>query len=133
MTRRDPNYVDVHVGSRIRMRRQLISMSQEKLGELLGITFQQVQKYEKGSNRISASRLFYAAKILGVPVQAFFEDLPGTEGDSGFSESNEQSSVMSSMMNAEGIKLAKAFRDADNTNKRKLIATLARCIVDMKD
>jgi transcriptional regulator with XRE-family HTH domain len=133
MTRRDPNYIDVHVGSRIRMRRQLISMSQEKLGELLGITFQQVQKYEKGSNRISASRLFYAAKILGVPVQAFFEDLPGTEGDSGFSESNEQNSVMSSMMNAEGIKLAKAFHDADNTNKRKLIATLARCIVDMKD
>jgi transcriptional regulator with XRE-family HTH domain len=133
MTRRDPNYIDVHVGSRIRMRRQLISMSQEKLGELLGITFQQVQKYEKGSNRISASRLFYAAKILGVPVQAFFEDLPGTESDSGFSESGEQSSVMSSMMNAEGIKLAKAFRDADNTNKRKLIATLARCIVDMKD
>ena len=133
MTRRDPHYIDVHVGSRIRMRRQLISMSQEKLGELLGITFQQVQKYEKGSNRISASRLFYAAKILGVPVQAFFEDLPGTEGDTGFSESNGESSVMSSMMNAEGIKLAKAFRDADNSTKRKLIATLARAIVDMKD
>jgi transcriptional regulator with XRE-family HTH domain len=133
MTRRDPNYIDVHVGSRIRMRRQLISMSQEKLGELLGITFQQVQKYEKGSNRISASRLFYAAKILGVPVQAFFEDLPGTEGDAGFSEPNEENSVMSSLMNAEGIKLAQAFRDADNSTKRKLIATLARCIVDMKD
>ncbi|MBZ0260574.1 MAG: helix-turn-helix domain-containing protein [Hyphomicrobiales bacterium] len=133
MTRRDPNYIDVHVGSRIRMRRQLISMSQEKLGELLGITFQQVQKYEKGSNRISASRLFYAAKILGVPVQAFFEDLPGMEGDTGFSEPSEENSVMSSMMNAEGIKLAKAFRDADNSTKRKLIATLARCIVDMKD
>jgi transcriptional regulator with XRE-family HTH domain len=133
MTRRDPNYIDVHVGSRIRMRRQLISMSQEKLGDLLGITFQQVQKYEKGSNRISASRLFYAAKILGVPVQAFFEDLPGVEGDSGFSESGGQDSVMSSMMNAEGIKLAKAFRDADNSTKRKLIANLARAIVDMKD
>ena len=133
MTRRDPNYIDVHVGSRLRMRRQLVSMSQEKLGELLGITFQQVQKYEKGSNRISASRLFYAAKILGVPVQAFFEDLPGTEGDTGFSETNGESSVMSSMMNAEGIKLAKAFRDADNSTKRKLIATLARAIVDMKD
>ena len=133
MTRRDPNYIDVHVGSRLRMRRQLVSMSQEKLGELLGITFQQVQKYEKGSNRISASRLFYAAKILGVPVQAFFEDLPGTEGDTGFSETNAESSVMSSMMNAEGIKLAKAFRDADNSTKRKLIATLARAIVDMKD
>jgi transcriptional regulator with XRE-family HTH domain len=133
MTRRDPNYIDVHVGSRIRMRRQIISMSQEKLGEMLGITFQQVQKYEKGSNRISASRLYYAAKILGVPVQAFFEDLPGVEGESGLSESNEQSSVMSSLMNTEGIQLAKAFRDADNTTKRKLIATLARAIVDMKD
>ena len=133
MTRRDPNYIDVHVGSRIRMRRQIISMSQEKLGELLGITFQQVQKYEKGSNRISASRLFYAAKILGVPVQAFFEDLPGTEGESGFGEPNEQNSVMSSLMNTEGSQLAKAFRDADNTTKRKLIATLARAIVDMKD
>ncbi len=86
MTRRDPNYIDVHVGSRIRMRRQLVGMSQEKLGELLGITFQQVQKYEKGSNRISASRLFYAAKILGVPVQFFFDELPGTEGDADFSE-----------------------------------------------
>lgn len=133
MTRRDPNYIDVHVGSRIRMRRQLVSMSQEKLGELLGITFQQVQKYEKGSNRISASRLFYTAKILGVPVQAFFEDLPGPEGAMGSSEPTEDNSVMSSMMNAEGIQLAKAFRDADNPTKRKLIATMARAIVDMKD
>jgi transcriptional regulator with XRE-family HTH domain len=133
MTRRDPNYVDVHVGSRIRMRRQIVSMSQEKLGELLGITFQQVQKYEKGTNRISASRLFYTAKILGVPVQSFFEDLPGVEGESGFSESAGDNSVMSSMMNTEGIQLAKAFRDADNSTKRKLIATLARAIVDMKD
>ena len=133
MTRRDPNYIDVHVGSRIRMRRQIVSMSQEKLGEMLGITFQQVQKYEKGSNRISASRLFYAAKILGVPVQAFFEYLPIVEGETGFNESGDQNNVMSSLMNAEGIQLAKAFRDADNTTKRKLIATLARCIVDMKD
>lgn len=133
MTRRDPNYIDVHVGSRIRMRRQLVSMSQEKLGELLGITFQQVQKYEKGSNRISASRLFYAAKILGVPVQSFFEDLPNTEDTQGFKETREEDNIMSSLMNTEGIQLAKAFRDADNSTKRKLIATLARCIVDMKD
>jgi transcriptional regulator with XRE-family HTH domain len=133
MTRRDPNYIDVHVGSRIRMRRQLVSMSQEKLGELLGITFQQVQKYEKGSNRISASRLFYAAKILGVPVQSFFEDLPNTDDTQGFKETREEDNVMSSLMNTEGIQLAKAFRDADNSTKRKLIATLARAIVDMKD
>jgi transcriptional regulator with XRE-family HTH domain len=133
MTRRDPNYIDVHVGSRIRMRRQLVSMSQEKLGELLGITFQQVQKYEKGSNRISASRLFYTAKILGVPVQSFFEDLPHTEEGEGMRETKDDDSVMTAMMNTEGIQLAKAFRDADNATKRKLIATLARAIVDMKD
>ena len=133
MTRRDPNYIDVHVGSRLRMRRQIISMSQEKLGELLGITFQQVQKYEKGTNRISASRLFYAAKILGVPVQAFFEDLPNVEGGPGFSEASPDNTVMTSLMNSEGIQLAKAFRDADSSTKRKLIATLARAIVDMKD
>ncbi len=133
MTRRDPNYIDVHVGSRLRMRRQIVSMSQEKLGELLGITFQQVQKYEKGTNRISASRLFYAAKILGIPVQAFFEDLPEVEGASGFGENNADNTVMASLMNAEGIQLAKAFRDADSPTKRKLIATMARAIVDMKD
>ena len=132
MTKRDPNYVDVHVGSRIRMRRQIINMSQERLGELLGITFQQVQKYEKGSNRISASRLYYTAKTLGVPVQFFFEDLPGSE-EPGMREGGEQDNFMSSLMTAEGIQLAKAFRDADNTTKRKLIASLARLIVDMKD
>jgi transcriptional regulator with XRE-family HTH domain len=63
-----PNPIDRHVGARVRMRRLLVSMSQEKLGEALGITFQQIQKYEKGANRIGASRLQQIAKILGVPV-----------------------------------------------------------------
>jgi transcriptional regulator with XRE-family HTH domain len=133
MTRRDPNFVDVHVGSRIRMRRQFVGMSQEKLGELLGITFQQVQKYEKGSNRISASRLYYTAKILGVPVQFFFEELPGSEERTSQDGTREQDTVLSSLMNAEGIVLAKAFREADNSNKRKLIASVARLIAEAKD
>jgi transcriptional regulator with XRE-family HTH domain len=133
MTRRDPNFVDVHVGSRIRMRRQFVGMSQEKLGELLGITFQQVQKYEKGSNRISASRLYYTAKILGVPVQFFFEELPGSEERTSQDGAREQDTVLSSLMNAEGIVLAKAFREADNSNKRKLIASVARLIAEAKD
>jgi transcriptional regulator with XRE-family HTH domain len=133
MARRDPNFIDVHVGNRIRVRRQLIGMSQEKLGELLGITFQQVQKYEKGSNRISASRLFYAAKTLGVPVQFFFDDLPGLEAAGGFGEPREEDSVMSSLMNAEGVAIAKAFRDADSTAKRKLIAGMAKLIADSKE
>jgi transcriptional regulator with XRE-family HTH domain len=132
MTRRDPNFIDVHVGNRIRMRRQIIGMSQERLGELLGITFQQVQKYEKGSNRISASRLYYASKTLGVPVQFFFEDLPGVADNNGLGEAGDGDEVMTTLMNADGVTLAKAFRDADSTGKRKLIATLARLIADYR-
>ena len=133
MTRRDPNFVDVHVGNRMRMRRQFIGMSQEKLGELLGITFQQVQKYEKGSNRISASRLYYAAKTLGVPVQFFFDELPGGEGRGGLEEPDENDNILSSLMNAEGATLARAFREADSTHKRKLISTIAKLIAEHKD
>jgi len=130
MTRRDPNYIDVHVGARIRMRRQLINMSQERLGELLGITFQQVQKYEKGSNRISASRLFYASKTLGVPVQFFFDGLPGSETGEGLREPGSGDEFTAAMMSPEGVQLAKAFKEADSSTKRKLIASLARLIVE---
>lgn len=133
MTRRDPNFIDAHVGNRIRMRRQIIGMSQEKLGGLLGITFQQVQKYEKGSNRISASRLYYAAKTLGVPVQFFFEDLPGVDDDRGLGEARESDTVMTTLMSPEGVALAKAFRDAPNSAKRRVIAGMARLIADMKE
>jgi transcriptional regulator with XRE-family HTH domain len=129
MARRDPNYIDVHVGSRIRVRRQLINMSQERLGELLGITFQQVQKYEKGTNRISASRLFYTAKTLGVPIQFFFEGLPGQEGDLGMRESAQADDFTSALMSPEGVQLARVFRDADS-HKKKLIVNLARQVVD---
>jgi transcriptional regulator with XRE-family HTH domain len=130
MTRRDPNYIDVHVGARIRMRRQLINMSQERLGELLGITFQQVQKYEKGSNRISASRLFYASKTLGVPVQFFFDGLPGSETGEGLREPGSGDEFTAAMMSPEGVQLAKAFKEAESSTKRKLIASLARLIVE---
>jgi len=133
MARRDPNFIDVHVGNRIRMRRQIVGMSQEKLGELLGITFQQVQKYEKGTNRISASRLYYCAKILGVPAQFFFDDLPGVDTEAGFGESREEDSVMAALMNLDGVALARAFRDADSSGKRKLIASMARLIADSKE
>ena len=130
MTRRDPNYIDVHVGARIRMRRQLINMSQERLGELLGITFQQVQKYEKGSNRISASRLFYASKTLGVPVQFFYDGLPGMEGPDGLREPSSADEFSVAMMSPEGVQLAKAFKDANSSTMRKLIASLARLVVE---
>src|SRR3569833_3753192 len=69
-----PNPVDVHVGARVRLRRTLLGMSQEKLGEAIGLTFQQVQKYERGANRIGASRLFDLSRVLDVPVSFFFDD-----------------------------------------------------------
>lgn len=75
--KKKPNPIDIHVGSRIRLRRTMLGMSQEKLGESLGITFQQIQKYEKGTNRVGASRLQNISQILNVPVSFFFEDAPG--------------------------------------------------------
>ncbi len=71
-----PNPVDVHVGARLRQRRTLLGMTQTSLGEAIGLTFQQMQKYERGRNRISASRLFYLSGVLDVPVPYFFEDMP---------------------------------------------------------
>src|ERR671914_1569018 len=76
LTKKAPNPIDRHVGSRVRMRRMIVGMSQEKLGESLGLTFQQVQKYEKGTNRIGASRLQQISKVLGVPIEFFFEGAP---------------------------------------------------------
>src|SRR4030081_864162 len=83
MVKKAPNPVDRHVGSRVRMRRMMLSMSQEKLGDALGLTFQQVQKYEKGTNRIGASRLQQISNILQVPVAFFFEGAPNLEGQPG--------------------------------------------------
>ncbi len=71
-----PSPIDVHVGSRIRLRRTLLGMSQERLGEALGLTFQQVQKYERGVNRVGASRLFDLSRVLDVPISFFFDDIP---------------------------------------------------------
>jgi transcriptional regulator with XRE-family HTH domain len=78
-----PNPIDVHVGSRIRLRRTLLGMSQERLGEALGLTFQQVQKYERGVNRVGASRLFDLSRVLDVPISFFYDDLPESLGGHG--------------------------------------------------
>ena len=94
---RRPNPIDVHVGSRVRFRRMLLGMSQEKLGEKLGLTFQQVQKYEKGINRIGASRLFDLAQVLGVTVQFFYEEAPSAEAQftpDGFAEKPDEHSIV---------------------------------------
>ena len=78
-----PSPIDVHVGGRVRLRRTLLGMSQEKLGDALGLTFQQVQKYERGVNRIGASRLFDLSRVLDVPIGFFFDDMPDALGNAG--------------------------------------------------
>jgi transcriptional regulator with XRE-family HTH domain len=80
-----PSPIDVHVGARVRLRRTLLGMSQEKLGDALGLTFQQVQKYERGVNRIGASRLFDLSRVLDVPIGFFFDDMPDALGGGGAS------------------------------------------------
>ena len=122
--KKKPNPIDIHVGSRIRLRRNRLGMSQEKLGESLGITFQQIQKYEKGTNRVGASRLQAIASILSVPVSFFFEDAPGQDGGpaAGFAEDTATSYVVDFLNSAEGIQLNRAFaRIADVRVRRKII------------
>jgi transcriptional regulator with XRE-family HTH domain len=131
-----PNPTDIHVGSRIRLRRNMLGMSQEKLGENLGITFQQVQKYEKGTNRVGASRLQAIASILEVPVSFFFDDAPGQGGDAakGFSEENSTTYVVDFLSSSEGIQLNRAFaRITDPKVRRKIIDLIKTLAPDEGD
>jgi transcriptional regulator with XRE-family HTH domain len=132
MAKRNPNFVDAHVGVRMRVRRQIIGMSQERLGELLGITFQQVQKYEKGSNRVSASRLYLMAKVLGVPVQYFFDGLPDSDKE-GFAEESRSSAVIDACASPEGIQLNRIFSEIADPNRRKLVVSLVKAVAEQKD
>jgi transcriptional regulator with XRE-family HTH domain len=122
--KKKPNPIDVHVGSRIRLRRTMLGMSQEKLGEALGITFQQIQKYEKGTNRVGASRLQNISGILNVPVSFFFEDAPGdqTVGASGMAEASSSNYVVDFLSSSEGLQLNRAFvKISDPKVRRKLV------------
>ena len=129
---RRANPMDVHVGGRVRMRRMLLGMSQEKLGEQLGLTFQQVQKYEKGVNRIGASRLFELAKVLGVPVQFFYDEAPsGAMGNTpvlGFAERANESYVVDFLATREGLELNKAFSRITDAKVRKAICDLVKSL-----
>jgi transcriptional regulator with XRE-family HTH domain len=126
---RGPNPVDVHVGSRIRLRRQLMKMSQEKLGDELGITFQQIQKYERGANRVGASRLYRLSRVLDVPVQFFFEGLNEHQQPSEVADTDQTPIVYDFIQSADGVSLADAFsRIRDNKVRRRvleLVRTLA--------
>ena len=110
MAKKAPNPIDRYVGSRVRMRRMMLSMSQEKLGDALGLTFQQVQKYEKGTNRIGASRLQQIAHTLQVPVSFFFEGAPHSSGHAGgMSEAPSPAYVADFFATSDGLSLTKAF------------------------
>ena len=122
---RRANPVDVHVGTRVRLRRMLLGMSQEKLGEHLGLTFQQIQKYEKGINRIGASRLFDLSRVLAVPVQFFYEELPVSDGAGGFAEQPEGYAV-EFLSSREGLELNKAFARITDPRVRRSIVELIR-------
>jgi len=137
MVERQPNPIDVHVGGRVRMRRILTGMSQEKLGEEIGLTFQQIQKYEKGSNRISASRLYQISRILNVPVQYFFEDAPETEFDGavrpGGNNGESPPDIIDFISSAEGLQLNKAFAEIEDPSVRRKVVELVKTLADRPD
>lgn len=130
---RRPNPIDSHVGSRVRLRRMLLGMSQEKLGEQLGLTFQQVQKYEKGVNRIGASRLFDLSQVLGVPIQFFYDEAPAAQGatyamQEGFAERPAETYVVDFLASREGLELNKAFVRIEDARVRRAIVDLVRSL-----
>lgn len=125
-----PNPIDKHVGSRVRMRRVLIGMSQERLGDALGLTFQQVQKYEKGTNRIGASRLQQIARILGMPVEFFFEGAPQVDRgqQAGFAEVADTPYVADFLATNEGVQLNRAFLRIKDAKMRRRVVDLVNAI-----
>ncbi len=125
-TPRSPNPVDLHVGGRVRMRRKMLGVSQERLAEALGLTFQQVQKYERGSNRVSASKLYEIARFLSAPVSYFFDGLadPSTSGEGGGSEQL----VNDFLMTGEGLELASTFPKIQRPRVRRRILELVRTL-----
>jgi transcriptional regulator with XRE-family HTH domain len=133
MAKKAPNPTDKHVGARVRMRRMMLGMSQEKLGDALGLTFQQVQKYEKGANRIGASRLQQIAHILQVPVSFFFDGAPSVPGQTteGMAEAPSPAYVSDFLATSDGLALTKAFmRIKDAKLRRRIVDLVEQMVAD---
>ncbi len=128
-----PNPVDRHVGSRIRMRRMLAGISQERLGDSLGVTFQQIQKYEKGSNRVSASRLQHIARMLDVPVSFFFDGAPSSEQVLAGAGQQAGEYVADFLATSEGVHLMKAFSQIKDSRARRRIIDLVETLAEPDD
>ncbi|MAY68796.1 MAG: transcriptional regulator [Rhodospirillaceae bacterium] len=133
------NPVDIHVGQRLRLRRTLLGMSQEKLGDAVGLTFQQIQKYERGANRIGASRLYMFSRILDVPVAYFFEELPSQirthEGQMqiGLSDLPQDTLERDPMARRETLELVRAYYAVGNPKVRRRIVDLVRSLSGEED
>jgi len=130
-----PNPIDVHVGSRVRLRRNMLGMSQEKLGEAIGLTFQQVQKYERGANRIGASRLHELSRILDVQVSFFFdkEDPVRAQPSAGFGETPQEGFDSDLLRRRETIELVSAYFEIDNLAARRRLFDLAKVLAAKGD
>lgn len=130
MIKSKPEPVDVHVGSRVRLRRTLLGMSQDKLGKALSLTFQQIQKYERGANRIGSSRLYKLSQILDVPVSFFFDDMPAevTGKATGMSEGNKQSFEVSQLSRRETLELVRAYYKIKDPLVRKKLFEMVKAL-----
>ncbi|MCT8268822.1 MULTISPECIES: helix-turn-helix domain-containing protein [Afifella] len=130
---KSPDEIDAHIGRQVRMRRKMAGLSQEKLGEQLGVTFQQIQKYEKGANRIAASRLFQIAEVLGSPLSYFLPDNTGNGGEEGFAE-RQTAFVMDFVSTAEGVELNRSFTHIKSSKvRRRLIELVSEIARDQSD
>src|SRR5271156_3231902 len=132
MPKKQANPIDIQVGNRVRIRRMLIGMSQERLGDLLGLTFQQVQKYEKGVNRIGAGRLYEVARILNVPVDFFYEGVSSANA-SGSKEQQDAPPVIEFVSSGEGLQLSLAFMKIKDTKVRKRVLDLVKSLADEEE
>ncbi len=136
-----PSPVDVHVGARIRLRRTLLGMSQERLGDALGLTFQQVQKYERGANRVGASRLFDLSRILDVPINFFYENMTDATSAggaaprmaTGFAEQQDGFGTDDTLSKRETLELVRAYYRIVDPNVRKRMYDLMRSMAPTED
>ena len=126
-----PNPIDIQVGSRVRLRRNMLGLSQEKLGEAIGLTFQQVQKYERGANRIGASRLHELSRVLDVPVMFFFDDVDPVRAPAipaGFAEPPAEAFESDPLRKRETIELVEAYYAIDDAAVRRRLLDLAKAL-----
>ncbi len=130
MGTRSATNIDAHVGARIRLRRMLIGLSQERLGDALGVTFQQIQKYERGANRISASKLYEVSRVLGVPVSHFLDGLGADEGGNGKALPDAAANIMEFVRSPEGLALNRAFAAIDDQRTKRAVLDLIRSMAD---